>query len=148
VAAGTFDELPTWTRELLDTARVAHLGLLDGDGRPRVLPITFAFVDGAAWTVVDDKPKRREGEQLARVRWLRARPHAAVTVDHYEDDWTRLAWVQLIGDVSVLEPAGQQRVMKTLAARYEPYRRQPPRGPLLQLVPQRILYWRSGVSPP
>ncbi len=42
------DSLPDWARELLETERVGHLGLLDDDGRPRVLPVTFAVVGGAA----------------------------------------------------------------------------------------------------
>ena len=68
MVTGTLDELPWWAGELLETARVAHLGLLDADGYPRVLPVTFALVRGAAWTVVDDKPKERPGAELARVR--------------------------------------------------------------------------------
>jgi PPOX class probable F420-dependent enzyme len=136
------DDLPAWASELLATARVAHLGLLDGDGLPRVLPVTFAVAGGAVWTAVDDKPKRRRGEDLARVRWLRARPQAALTVDRYDDDWTRLAWVQLLGDVTVV--AEDRAAADALAARYAPYRRQAPPGPLLQLVPRRALHWRAA----
>jgi PPOX class probable F420-dependent enzyme len=143
VRTSTLEDLPRWARELLETARIAHLGLLDDGLRPRVLPVTFAVLDGAAWTIVDDKPKRRPGEQLARVRWLRARPQAVITVDHYEEDWTRLAWVQLIGDVTVMPVAGNEPVLDTLACRYEPYRMQRPRGPLLRLSPQRVVHWRA-----
>ena len=42
VEVATLDELPRWARALLDEARVGHLGLIDGHGRPRVLPVTFA----------------------------------------------------------------------------------------------------------
>ncbi len=70
MAAGvTLDELPGWARALLGDARVAHLGLLDGERRPRVLPVTFAVVGGAVWSAIDHKPKRRAGGELARVRW-------------------------------------------------------------------------------
>jgi PPOX class probable F420-dependent enzyme len=139
----TLEQLPSWAVELLDRARVAHLGLLDGQARPRVLPITFAVVAGAVWSAVDDKPKRRSGEDLARVGWLRARPASALTVDHYDADWTRLAWVQILGSTSVLEPAGQDPVMEALAARYPPYRARSPRGPLLRLVPERVICWSA-----
>ena len=80
-------ELPAWARSLVESAQVAHLGLVDSDGRPRVLPITFAVVDGAVWSAVDQKPKRVPGEQLARLRWLRASPRVALTVDRYSPDW-------------------------------------------------------------
>jgi len=40
--------LPTWARELVTSARVARLGLIDDTGRPRVLPVTFALVGDQA----------------------------------------------------------------------------------------------------
>jgi PPOX class probable F420-dependent enzyme len=122
---------------------VGHLGLLDDDGGPRVLPVTFALVDGEIWSAVDDKPKRVPGEELARVRWLRARPQSTLTVDHYSEDWSRLAWVQLLGETTIVEVAGHERVLEVLSARYAPYRERPPRGPLLRLDPDRCVWWRA-----
>ena len=98
---------------------MGHLGLLDDDGRPRVLPVTYAIHEQAVWTAIDNKPKASDRE-LARVRWLRERPSAAFTVDRYEDDWPRLCWVQLIGTVSVIEgrPEGPRpgRAVEALSA--------------------------------
>jgi PPOX class probable F420-dependent enzyme len=137
------DTLPAWAHALLDEERVGHLGLIDDDGRPRVLPVIFAVFEGAVWSAVDDKPKRVAGGELARVRWLRARPGAALTVDRYDDDWNRLAWVQLVGEVAIVEVAGQEPALDALAARYCQYRQRSPRGPLLRLTPQRIVHWRA-----
>jgi len=142
----TLDELPSWARRLLEEARVGHLGLIDGEGKPRVLPITFAVVDGFVWSAVDHKPKRRPGEELARVRWLRERPESALTVDRYGDDWSGLAWVQLIGTTSVVGVAGRNEVLTALAARYPQYRDRPPGGPLLRLAVDRTLCWRASGS--
>ena len=142
----TLAELPPWAAELLEDVPVAHLGLLDADARPRVLPITFARVGGALWSAIDDKPKRRAGARLARVGWLRERPAAALTVDRYDDDWTRLAWVQILGDVAILETAGHEDALRALAARYPAYRERMPRGPLLELTPTRVLWWRAERS--
>lgn len=142
-AAASLEALPSWALELLATERVGHLGLLDDDGRPRVLPVTFARFEGALWSAVDDKPKRVAGERLARLRWLRARPASALTIDHYDDDWTRLAWVQVIGLTTVRDVADHHDVLAALAARYQQYREQPPRGPLLCLAPERVLHWRA-----
>src|SRR5919201_488647 len=136
-------ELPPWASNLLAEAPVAHLGLLDEDDRPRVMPVTFAPHGGAVWSAVDDKPKRRPGAELARVRFLRRRPQAALTVDHYDDDWSQLAWVQLLGRVQVLDAAEDAPGMEALVAKYEPYRDEPPPGPLLRLVPERALHWRA-----
>lgn len=143
-AARTVEELPRWALELLEAHPVGHLGLLDDAGRPRVLPVTFALVAGEAWSAVDDKPKRSTGRDLARVRWLRARPAAALTVDRYDDDWTRLAWVQLVGTAAVLDVAGHEHVLAALAARYPHYHDRPARGPLLRLRADRAICWRAA----
>ena len=128
---------------MLAGARVGRLGLLDDDGAPRVLPVTYAVSGESLVTAVDQKPKQRSGEHLARVRWLRARPAAALTVDHYDDDWSELAWVQALGTVRVLDAASAPEAMAALTERYEPYRSDPPAGPLLVLEPDRLLWWHA-----
>ena len=145
-SAASLEELPPWARGLLETEPVGHLGLLDDDGQPRVLPVTFALIGDEIWSAVDEKPKRVPGAKLARVRWLRARPQSALTVDHYSEDWSRLAWVQLVGTTTVVEVAGRESVLEALTARYAPYRKQSPRGPLLRLAPQRFVWWRAQPS--
>jgi PPOX class probable F420-dependent enzyme len=139
----TLENLPPWALELLREARVAHLGLIDEDGFPRVLPVTFALVDGAVYSAVDDKPKRRPGAELARVRRLRAQPRSSLTVDRYDDDWTHLAWVQLVGRTAVLDVSGNEAALAALVARYAPYRERAPRGPLLRLTPERAGCWHA-----
>jgi PPOX class probable F420-dependent enzyme len=127
----------------LERARVARLGLIDDEGRPRVLPVTYAVAGGELVTVVDQKPKRVEGERLARVRWLRSRPQAALTIDHYREDWSQLAWVQALGSIRILDPASAPEAMAALTERYAPYRAQTPAGPLLVMEPERLLWWRA-----
>jgi PPOX class probable F420-dependent enzyme len=139
----TLAELPAWAAALLDEARVAHLGFLDDLDRPRVQPITFAVAGAMVWSAVDAKPKRVSPQQLARVRFLGRNPHAALTVDHYDDDWTRLAWVQVLGAVQIVDAADAPEAMSALAARYAAYRDSPPEGPLLALHPERCLCWRA-----
>src|SRR5262249_38128282 len=126
-------------RELLETQRVGHLGLLDERGRPRVQPVTFALHDAALWTAIDHKPKRTAAP--ARIRRLRANPSATLTVDRYDDDWTKLAWISVVGFATVLDL--RDDVVQALRARYPTYREQPPQGPLIRLQPQHVTWWRS-----
>jgi PPOX class probable F420-dependent enzyme len=128
---------------LLADSRVGRLGVVDDDGAPRVLPVTYAVDGETLVTAVDQKPKRRRGEELARVRWLRARPTAALTVDHYDDDWSALAWVQALGAIRVLDAASAADAIAALTERYEPYRSDPPAGPVLVLEPNRLLWWHA-----
>jgi PPOX class probable F420-dependent enzyme len=136
-------ELPHWADGLLASARVARLGVIDDDGAPRVLPVTFAVWGGALVTAVDHKPKRRPGAELARVKWLRARPRAVLTVDRYDEDWTQLAWVQALGAVRVLDAGGAPAAVDALVARYPQYRDRAPGGPVLVLEPDRLVWWRA-----
>jgi PPOX class probable F420-dependent enzyme len=135
----TLEELPGWAGELLSSSRVARLALLDERDLPRVLPIVFAVWEGAVWSAIDRKPKR--SAEPARVRRLRRRPQAALLVDRYDDDWSRLAWVELRGVVSI-EPVGP--ALEALTARYPQYRAEPPPGPLLRLEVQDAVCWRAA----
>jgi len=134
--------LPDWARSLVEESRVARLGLLDGHGRARVLPVAYAVAGSRIVSAVDDKPKRVAGRELARVRWLRARPAAALTVDRYDDDWSRLAWVQLLGSVSVCDVDAE--ALAALRAKYAPYRERAPGGPLLVLRVERAVWWSAA----
>lgn len=141
----TLETLPGWARELLETARVARLAYAGGDDRPRVLPVTFALAGGSVWSAIDEKPKR--APEPARLRHLRRRPEAALLVDLYDDDWTRLAWVQLLGKVDVLPAESAPEAMEALAGKYAPYAERRPPGPLLRLSVEHSRQWRSTGSP-
>jgi PPOX class probable F420-dependent enzyme len=136
-------ELPGWARALLEDSRVARLGIADDDGAPRVLPVTYAVLDDAIVTAIDHKRKEVPADRLARLRWVRARPRVALTVDHYDDDWSQLKWVQAIGPITILDAAGATEAIAALTARYAPYRDQPPGGPVLALLPERVQWWRA-----
>ncbi len=122
---------------------MARLGIADDDGHPRVLPVTYAVLGSAIVTAVDHKPKRVPADRLARIRWLRARPRTALTVDRYDEDWSQLEWVQALGPMTILEAADAPEAIAALAERYGAYRNQPPGGPVLSLAPDRVLWWRA-----
>jgi PPOX class probable F420-dependent enzyme len=140
--AVVLQELAGWARELLESSRVARLALLDEEDLPRVLPVTFAVLDGAVWSAIDRKPKR--APQPARVRRLRRRPEAAVLVDRYDDDWSRLAWVELRGRVSIVPAADAAPALAALTAKYPQYADEPPPGPLLRLAVERATCWSAA----
>jgi PPOX class probable F420-dependent enzyme len=116
--------------------------LLDEEGGPRVLPVTFAVAEGRIWSAIDQKPKR--AEEPARLRFLQRDPRAALTVDRYTDDWEELAWVQVLGRVSIVEVAAGRPGLDALSAKYQQYEEEAPPGPLLALDPRRYLWWRAA----
>ena len=145
----TLETLPGWARELLVAERVARLAYVDDHDRPRVLPVTFAVEGGAVWSAIDEKPKRTP--EPARLRHLRRRPEAALLVDVYDDDWSRLAWVQLLGAVQIVDVRSHARdavaALAALAGKYPQYAERTPPGPLLRLTVERALQWRAAGSP-
>jgi PPOX class probable F420-dependent enzyme len=102
--------------------------------------VTFVLTDGALWSAIDRKPKQREP---ARLRYLERHPRASLTVDRYEEDWSALAWVQVLGIVEIHDAAAADRALAALADKYPQYRDDPPPGPVLRLVPQRALWWAA-----
>ena len=106
--------------------------------------MVFAVSGETFVTAVDHKPKQRPGEELARVRWLRSRPRAALTVDRYEDDWSELAWVQVLGAVRVIAAANAPDAIGALRERYPQYAERAPQGPVLELATDRLLWWRGA----
>ena len=115
--------LPQWASELVISGRVGRLGFADDSGHPRVLPITDAALGETVWSAIDLKPKR--SDEPARVRWLRARPEAALVIDHYSDNWDELAWVQLLGTVEVVPVDEGREGLAALTTKYDQYVAQP-----------------------
>jgi PPOX class probable F420-dependent enzyme len=126
-------------QELVAAARVAELATIGPDGRPHLVPVCFALEGDVLYSAVDDKPKR--SRRLQRLENVRARPDVALLVHHYEEDWSRLWWVRLRGKGRVVEDGRQlELALRLLTEKYEQYRRQPPRGPVLAI---RVDEWRG-----
>jgi PPOX class probable F420-dependent enzyme len=128
---------------MLEQGRVARLGLVDDSDHPRVLPVTFVLCENELYSAIDRKPKQ-PGREPARIRYLRRRPEAALTVDHYEEDWEALAWVQVLGRAEWIEPGSAPAAFEALCSKYSQYRHEPPPGPLLRLEPERAICWRAA----
>ena len=132
-------------RALFATARVARLATVGADGRPHVVPITFALDGDTLYTAVDHKPKRTT--RLRRLENVAVHPGVSVLADHYdEQDWSALWWVRADGVARILAPNDPQRarVAALLQARYEQYRRRPPTGPAIAIAISRWSGWRAA----
>ena len=123
-------------------AMVARLATVSSDG-PRLAPVTFAWHAGTVvWAVDDVKPKR--GRRLRRLRDLDADPRAAVLVDHYDDDWSGLWWVELRGTASTIDGQAAAAALDALAARYPAYRAERPPGPVVAITPRAWAWWSAS----
>lgn len=127
----------------LERERVARLATVDKRGQPHVLPICFALVDGVIYTPVDEKPKRGDPAALRRIRNILANPRVCLVVDHYEEDWSRLAWLQVRGTAALVSDAAEHaRAIAALRARYPQYRTMDLESrPMIRLMPARVVAW-------
>jgi PPOX class probable F420-dependent enzyme len=106
-------------RRFLDAQRVARFATADAAGRPHVVPICYALRDNTVYFTIDEKPKRQSGARLKRLANLRENPSAALVVDRYDEDWSRLGWVMVQGRAEVLETGPEHDLAQAiLHARY------------------------------
>ena len=136
-------------RAFLERHRVGHLATAGADGAPHVIPVCYALDASALYFVADEKPKRRPARRLQRLVNLRENPRAALVVDDYDDDWTRLAWLLVRGPASVVStPAMHARALALLRTRYPQYVAMalddPERNPIVRIEPARVTMWRAA----
>lgn len=132
-----------WMLELLDECPVGRLGTIAADGRPHLVPVCYAVVDGMIGIAIDEKPKR-PGATLARVRNIDRDRRATLLVDRYDSDWTRLAWVRIDAEGEVLARGDEwPEMLGALRERYHQYRGMTLEElPLLRLQPVGVRSWR------
>jgi len=104
--------------KFLHSQRVAHLATADAAGHPHVVPICYAIIGDKVYFTIDEKPKKRP-TKLKRLRNLQENPFAALVVDRYDEDWSRLAWVMLQGRAEILKSGPEHDMAQAkLRARY------------------------------
>lgn len=131
-------------RERLAAMPVARLATLRGDGTPRLIPMTFAVVDGVVCSAID-RIKPKADARLARLRDIDRDPRVALVADRYDDDWSQLWWVRV--DATAAEHTDgplRDRALDALQDKYEPYRRERPDGPVLVFTPTAWSGWTAS----
>lgn len=129
-------------RERVERARVARLATVRPDGTPHLVVVTFALSGDTVVTAVDGKPKR--STNLQRLRNLMERPTAALLVDHYDEDWSRLWWIRLDGEAEVVRDEPRRTdVLAPLIAKYPQYQSAAPPGPVIVITLRSAASWSA-----
>jgi len=89
-------------QQFLEGMRVARFATSGANEQPHVIPICYALSEDTVYFTIDEKPKKKAEKPLKRLQNLVDNPKAALIVDHYEEDWSRLGWVMLQGRADVL----------------------------------------------
>src|SRR5215831_8643736 len=121
-------------------ARVAVLATVSRDGRPHLVPVTFAVAGDVIYTAVDAKPKSTR--DLRRLSNIRHDPRGSVLADRYDVDWAALWWVRADGAAAIIDdPAEMTGPLRLLARRYRQYQASPPAGPVIAIAVTRWTGW-------
>jgi PPOX class probable F420-dependent enzyme len=137
-------------REFVAGARIAHLATADGAGAPHNVPLCYWFDGERIYFAIDEKPKRRTGLALKRMRNIAANPRVAIVIDHYEEDWSQLAYVLIRGHASVVEDAEEYLLaIRHLREKYLQYRAMgltPEKNPIVKIEPASVHAWGARFS--
>jgi PPOX class probable F420-dependent enzyme len=111
---------PEEARRRFALAPVARLATVTPEGRPHLVPMTFALEGDTIYSIVDAKPK--DAVALARLSNIEANPLVSLLTDDYTDDWDGLWWVRADGRARVVERgADRERAIELLRAKYAQY---------------------------
>jgi PPOX class probable F420-dependent enzyme len=130
-------------RQILLASRVGHLSTTGLDSQPYVVPCCFAVVEDEIVTPIDEKPKSVPGRRLRRVRNLLENPQVALVVDHFEEDWTKIGYLLILGQASLIE-AGRDhpQALSALRTKYRQYAAMALEDqPLIVISPIRVTAW-------
>lgn len=135
---------------MLNDARVGRLATVNERGHPSVVPFCFAVIgeeEPVIVSVLDEKPKDVPDEELARVRNIRRNPNVAFVIDHYEENWSRLSFVQVRGQARLVSPGepGHAAAITALREKYPQYRSMAIEGrPVIMIEQLRINTWNAA----
>lgn len=121
---------------------MGHLVTVRPNGRPHVVPVTYALAGNSVVTMIDHKPKTTD--RLQRLINIENNPVATLMSDHYSENWTALWWVRVDGEASI--HVGDQiweESAAALRAKYGQYAENSPRGPALVISVDRVTSWES-----
>lgn len=137
--------IPLGLLNQIDHYRIAHLATADARGKPLVVPVCFACGKNSIYSVLDEKPKRVAVSRLRRVRNILANPQVCLLVDHYEEDWSRLAYIIVEGTAEILtEGSEHDEALRLLREKYLQYRAMRLAGrPVIKISPLRLIPWKA-----
>ena len=128
----------------ISRGRIGHLGTADAAGQPLVVPFCYAFDGAAIFSAIDGKPKRAD-RPLERIRNIAENSRVCVTIDEYDEDWSRLRHVIIQGRAEVVTAGPDYtRGADLLLEKYAQYRAMGldrERGVMIKVTPARVTHW-------
>ena len=130
-------------RRFVASARVGRLATATPEGMPHVIPVCFELLGDSVYIGLDAKPKTADVLKLRRVRNIVSNPQASFIVDRYSDDWSRLGYVLVTADASLVDDCHERaNAIDALRHKYDQYRTLlSDEAPVIRLRPRRVTSW-------
>ncbi|HVE76412.1 MAG TPA: TIGR03668 family PPOX class F420-dependent oxidoreductase [Actinomycetota bacterium] len=125
--------------------RVGYLATIGADESPHIIPVCFTWAGDVVWTAVDGKTK--SSNDLQRLRDIEATRSVAFLVDRWDEDWSRLAWLQARGNATII-PDGKEwdKAVAALKSKYAQYSDTPIDGPVIRINVSRWVGWAADAT--
>lgn len=96
-------------QKIINRARVARLSTIDYQKQiPHIVPVVFVFDGDHYFIPLDDKRKKESVEKLKRVKNIQHCPNAALLIDEYNEDWSKLVFVMIQGKAYLIREEGDE----------------------------------------
>jgi PPOX class probable F420-dependent enzyme len=139
-------------RDFLTVGRVARLATATPEGVPHNVPLCYWFDSRHFYFIVDQKPKKRTGRDLKRIRNIIQNPRVALLIDNYEEQWDQLAFVLVHGAARIVDaPDEYMLALRNLRDKYPQYRTMsltPEANLMVRIEPETIHSWGIRFSFP
>ena len=129
--------------------RAARLATVNAGGQPSVVPVCYAYDGARFFSPLDEKPKRLAPSALRRVRDIAANPAVSLLIDRYDDDWSRLGFVQVRGQATLLAPGAPDHpaALRLLRERYPQYQTMAlEERPVIAITPHSVVSWGPALT--
>ena len=138
-------KIPSAAEEFIKRARVARLATIDSEFKPHVVPVVFVFDGKHFFIPIDQKRKTAKPEKLKRIKNVHDNPNAALLIDEYSEDWTRLAFVMIQGKASIASKTEGnlqvQEAYKKLMTKYLQYQNVGVGEMCIIIAPEKVISW-------
>ena len=136
--------------ELITTARVGHLATAASNLQPYLTPVVFIALQNSILIPLDDKPKIIDVNRLRRVRNIEENPKVSFLVDHYDEDWTYLWFVMIIGNAKLIQlnrkserkTKEMTKIRNMFLKKYSQYTKIGIGKTYIKLMIEKTIYWK------
>ncbi|MCX8072286.1 MAG: pyridoxamine 5'-phosphate oxidase family protein [Candidatus Binatia bacterium] len=118
--------------------RVARVATVGEGGEPHNVPVCTAAIGGKLYFASEASARK--------VRNIRRNPRVALVFDEYDEDWTKLRGLMLVGKATVIEKGATfHRARLALYRKYRQYRKMEPieegESVIIAVTPEKSFAW-------